>query len=109
MVDVVDNGLAALEKLIQFEYDACFSDITMPGLNGVQMYKMLKETHPHKASRMVFTTGDMLNPEVKEFIKSMPDRFLAKPFLPDDLLSIIGRTVGAGSDNGDRPIVQGVN
>ena len=96
-VDVAGNGLEGLEKLTQFEYDACFSDITMPNLNGIQMYKLVKEKHPHKADCMVFTTGDMLNPEVKEFVHSISSRFLAKPFLPDELLSMIKRIVEANS------------
>jgi CheY-like chemotaxis protein len=92
-VEAVENGVEGLEKLIQAEYDACFSDVTMPGLSGIQMYKALKEKYPRKADTMVFTTGDMLNPEVKAFVQSISRQFLAKPFLPEDLLAIIKRTI----------------
>ena len=92
-VDAVENGIEALERLLTIEYDACFSDITMPGLNGIEIFKILKEQYPGKANRIVFTTGDMLNPEVKKFVQLNSSLVLAKPFLPEELVLIIRRLI----------------
>ncbi len=92
-VDAVDNGASALNILINQEYDAYLSDITMPGLSGIQLCQVLKEKYPEKLNRFVFTTGDMFNQDVKEFVKTVANPVLPKPFLPDELISIINQVI----------------
>ncbi len=44
MVDVVSNGMDALTYAESEEYDGLILDIMMPGLDGVEVLKRLRET-----------------------------------------------------------------
>lgn len=92
-VDALDNGRDALRALINENYAACLSDITMPGMSGIQIYRNLQEKCPQKLKNIIFMTGDMLNQDVKNFVKTLTNPFLAKPFLPDELVQVVKQVV----------------
>lgn len=41
------NGIDALELILESEPDIVFTDIRMPGLNGLELMKKVSKTHPH--------------------------------------------------------------
>jgi CheY-like chemotaxis protein len=101
-VEEIDNGATALNKVINQEYDAYLSDISMPGLNGIQLCLVLKEKYPEKLERFVFTTGDMFNQDVKNFVITLANPVLPKPFLPDELVTVIKQVVESNFAQSDR-------
>jgi CheY-like chemotaxis protein len=96
-VDVASNGLVAADKAGKTAYDLYISDIRTPAMNGMEFYHHLKESQPEAANRVIFTTGDVLNREVKAFLQENGRFFLAKPFTPDDLRKVVGRAIAEGS------------
>jgi two-component system, cell cycle sensor histidine kinase and response regulator CckA len=84
-VDVAVNGLVAKDMSDKKEYDPYFSDIRTPQMNGMEFYEYLKRAHPGMEHRVVFTTGDSLNPQIKDFLEVNRNAFLAKPFTPSEL------------------------
>jgi len=79
-VETVDSGVAALQSLGKYEYDLIFSDIKMPKLNGMDFYKDLKSRGRGMEQRVVFVTGDLINPETRQFLESTGCSWLGKPF-----------------------------
>jgi CheY-like chemotaxis protein len=94
-VDVAGNGLIAMEMARKKTYDLYFSDIRTPAMNGMEFYRFLDGTDPNLGRRVIFTTGDVMSPDVKEFLAKNHNPFLPKPFTPDELRSIVKKALGA--------------
>jgi DNA-binding response OmpR family regulator len=88
-VDIAVNGVAAQDMLTKKEYDLCLLDIRTPIMNGRELYQYMKEEHPKLASKVIFTTGDILNKNLGLFLKGIGRPCLPKPFLPDELRAIV--------------------
>ncbi len=70
----------ALELLEDREFDLIISDFRMPGLNGRQFYELVAQKKPAQARRVIFLTGDVVNEDTLEFLKSTGNPHIAKPF-----------------------------
>ena len=89
-VDIALNGLIAKDMSGKNIYDLCISDIRTPEMNGIEFYYYLKKEHPTLADRVILTTGDVLNSDVKRFLKEFKGTFLPKPFTPEELIKAVG-------------------
>lgn len=84
-VDGVDNGLDALEYAGSGEYDGLVLDIMMPGLDGLQVLRRLRErgiTTP-----ALFLTARTEVSQRVEGLNAGADDYLPKPFATDELLA----------------------
>jgi len=90
-VDVAADGKSAQARLSVKgnRYDLCLIDIRTPGMNGIELYQYLKETGSEMTNRVIFTTGDVVNEEIKTFLEETSRPFLPKPFTLDELRSVI--------------------
>ena len=94
-VDVAYDGLHALRKARKSEYDLMLLDIMLPGKNGYEVSRMLKEEmeqgkiKPFKI--VVLTARKVDTPEREDFLAtwSNADEYLYKPFELDDLIDRI--------------------
>jgi len=89
-VDIAINGLIAKDMSDKNVYDLYVSDIRTPEMNGIDFYHYLKTERPELASRVIFTTGDVMSSDVKAFLDEYKGVFLPKPFTPDDLMKAVG-------------------
>ncbi len=78
--EVVSDGNSALEKLQEFSYHFILCDIKMPGINGMTLYQRLKEKGSSHLESIIFTTGDPISCDVQQFLKSIKNPILFKPF-----------------------------
>ena len=62
------------------DFDVIFSDLMMPGMSGMELYKTLAKIHPIMASRMVFVTGGAFTGEANAFLDQVGNERLEKPF-----------------------------
>ncbi len=86
--------VAALEALSRQKYDLILSDFRMPGMDGQQFYRAALERHPELAKRIVFLTGDVVNPETMDFLESIGNPHLGKPFQLDKVEAVIAQVLG---------------
>jgi len=95
-VDIASDGKVAQAQLAENgdKYDLCLIDIRTPGMNGIELYQYLKEIGSEMINRVIFTTGDVVNDEIKAFLEETGRPFLPKPFTLDELRSVI-KTVSA--------------
>ena len=56
-VDTAANGREAVELLAKHGYDVVVSDIQMPTMDGVELYRHIQRWWPHLARRVVFMTA----------------------------------------------------
>ncbi len=92
-VDIAVNGKVAQDMIEDKQYYLCLIDLRTPAMNGEELYQWLKEKHPKLASRVVFTTGDMMGGETQSFLEQAARPLLPKPFTPDGLKTIIRETL----------------
>jgi CheY-like chemotaxis protein len=92
-VETAANGLLALEKIQKRPYDVILSDLRMPELDGVGVYRALERGRPALLSRLIFITGSTEQPEYSGFLSRTRIPVLAKPFNVVDLQDAINRVV----------------
>ncbi|HEX5824983.1 MAG TPA: ATP-binding protein, partial [Candidatus Limnocylindrales bacterium] len=85
------TGAAALELIRSSPPDAILCDHRMAGMNGTEFHDAVAATAPELGRRFAFMSGDVLNPELREFATSRGILLLAKPFD----IATVGRTVAA--------------
>ena len=91
-VDVASNGHDALELIRQREYGLALIDYRMPGMDGVELYRKIRELRPDFIG--VFVTGFPTIDAVFSAISMGVKRVIGKPARSDELLSVIDEIVG---------------
>jgi DNA-binding NtrC family response regulator len=89
--DSAPNGLEALKKVDENEYDVIVLDIMMPGMDGIEVLQQVKERHPEV--EVVMVTGLS---EIQTAVKAMKlgaFDYLSKPFDPDELKHVVERAL----------------
>jgi two-component system nitrogen regulation response regulator NtrX len=84
-VTFVPDGLAAVEAAEQTAYDLVFVDVRLPGIDGVETLKRLKEIAPDAV--VIMMSGHEVSQEIKEAFELGAQDFIAKPFR--DVLEIM--------------------
>ncbi len=85
IVDLAKNGRIAKEMIQNNDYDICLTDIRMPEMDGMELYKYLQEKHPALAANTIFMTGDVMNKDINTFIEENKVRYILKPFTQTEL------------------------
>ena len=101
-VEVALNGADALARLARGSYDLIVSDSAMPVLGGVELHRELTRREPRLARRMIFVTGDSLNPGTQEFLARIDAPRLPKPFTVEELQALV-RDVLRRLEGGEPP------
>ena len=90
-VDLYSDATEALSRARETEYDVIIVDMKLPGLDGPGFYRRLAELDPRSAERVVFITGDIVDPSVQEFLSSVDNPCVTKPFHVDQIRALVGR------------------
>ncbi len=88
-VTLAPNGLVGKENVEKNHFDFCLSDIKTPVMNGMELYKFLKENYPELAAKTVFMTGDIMSKDIEAFLKNSNAPYILKPFTDVQLISTI--------------------
>ena len=91
-VDVAFNGYTALELIREQEYGLALIEYRMPGMDGVELYRRIRELRPELVG--VFVTGFPTIDTVYPAIAVGVERVIAKPAGSGELLSVIEEFVG---------------
>lgn len=87
-VERVTNGIAALEAARTLLPDLILLDILMPGLNGFEVLRMLRESEDTASIPTIMITANAREPaDVARGMKLGADDYLYKPFAPQELLA----------------------
>ena len=92
-VDVARNGEIAQDIIVRKKYDCIFIDVRLPVMDGIEFYEWLKEHHPNMTDRVVFTSGDVMARDTIDFVTNTGRPYIAKPFTPLQLKSLINEVV----------------
>jgi len=89
------NGAEGLKRFQETPFDVVIVDRGMPEMNGEEMARRIKETHPHVP--MILITGlPHLITSPQLFVRIVP-----KPFRPAELMELIAHVTTAGCRCGE--------
>jgi CheY-like chemotaxis protein len=89
------NGKEALEKTTQLMPDLIVMDLSLPGVDGWQATRLIKQDPKTRDILVLALTGHALEGASQGAKDAGCDAFLTKPCLPEDLHREIERMLGA--------------
>jgi len=90
-VDVAETGEAALELFEQKQFDLIIADLKLPGINGMEVIKQVKEKKPEM--EVIVITGVGTQPIAEEALELGAHDFLPKPFTDDQIKTAINEAL----------------
>ena len=89
IIQGVTNGNAAIEVLKAESPDLVILDVMMPGLDGYDVLTFIRETPRLEGLPVVMLTARAQLDDIQRGLTLGADAYLAKPFDPDELLSVV--------------------
>ena len=74
------NGLDAFEKAVLEKPDLIILDRNMPGMDGIEVCKKIRDTKGISGTPIVFLTGREDEKEILEGIRAGAEDYITKPF-----------------------------
>ena len=84
---VAYNGLDAVEKVKESEFDVVLLDVLMPGMDGIETLREIKKLKP--LTEVIMLTGHASVEVGIEGMKSGAFNYIMKPFDPNELVTEI--------------------
>lgn len=91
VIALVENGETALEMIQQYRPELLFMDINMPGMNGLEVIKRIRETQ--QLCSIIIISGYDDFKYAREAIRHKVDFYLLKPVDDDELAEVCAQAV----------------
>jgi signal transduction histidine kinase len=89
-VTVLGDGMKGYELLKQDQdFDLVLSDMTMPEMSGAELYVKLSQFKPGLEKRIAFLTGGGVDKDSVNFLESIPNLRIEKPFKLSTLYEVV--------------------
>jgi CheY-like chemotaxis protein len=88
---------AGIQAAAEGRFDLIVSDIRLPGAADGALYRALAVSDPAQAARVVFVTGDLMNPGTRALIEASGRPVIGKPFGLAELTARLGEELGRPS------------
>ncbi len=90
-VEGVNNGYGAIEMARKKHFDLLLVDFVMPGINGLETFKIIKEFDPEVVGTIVTSYGTFAT--AIDALKLGFQGFITKPFTYEELLFAVSETL----------------
>jgi CheY-like chemotaxis protein len=92
-IDVVENGVLALEKYNSNNYNLILMDVQMPEMNGFESTRQIRTIENSKGKEkgvsIIAMTASLLKSEINSCYDSGMDSYIPKPYNPSELIGAI--------------------
>jgi len=89
---VASNGRECLQRIQETDFDLVILDIMMPGMDGWEVCRKIKETRPKLCVLLLSAIGPEKN--IKKSMEAGADRHITKPIVTDEILSAVHKLLG---------------
>jgi CheY-like chemotaxis protein len=96
-IDSIDTGEAALQLLLHRKYDLIFMDLGLPGMNGIQVTKKIREQEEDRNTSnipIIALTAQTGTSAASAALKAGMNGFIPKPLTPDKAQEALDKWVG---------------
>ncbi len=92
-VTIATSGASAMQLLAknENEFDVLLVDIMMPEMSGADVYRKIGEKYPALLKSIIFMSGGAYTPELKNFLETVKNPHLDKPFQKEELDAAIAK------------------
>lgn len=92
-IDTASDGYEALKKVEKQKYDLIFMDHFMPGMDGVEVTKKIRETQGglNQTTPIIALTADAMSGVREELLSQGMDDFLSKPIVLKFVYQVLRR------------------
>ncbi len=94
VVDMATDGEEALKLVKSIRYNLILCDMKMPGMDGKEFYRRIKEIASSLSKRVVFITGDVMGEDTQDFIRKTGAQYITKPFDAERLRGVVNNMLG---------------
>jgi len=92
---MASDGREAIELLSSGSTaDALVTELSLPDVNGQELFEWVTREHPRLAGRTIFVTAESTTVRFEPFLRTLDNPILMKPVTANHLLSTIDRAVG---------------
>jgi signal transduction histidine kinase/CheY-like chemotaxis protein len=98
--DVAANGVEALQAMQRQAYDIILMDVQMPEMDGMEATRRIRQEKNAPQPYIIAVTANVLDDDRRQYMAAGMDAFLAKPYMPDELNTVLS----AAMDNMGLPI-----
>jgi len=86
-VDIAENGVAALQKIREHDFDLVLMDIQLPEMDGYEATRQIRKNteEPKTNIPIIAMTAHAINGEAEKCLKAGMNDYVSKPFDPRDL------------------------
>lgn len=85
-IDWAENGLVAVEKIKNTDYDIVLMDVQMPIMDGLEATKVIRNGVPSKNKiPIIALTANATRKDIEECLAAGMNDWVIKPFTPEDL------------------------
>jgi two-component system, cell cycle sensor histidine kinase and response regulator CckA len=88
-VEQAASGEEAMALLDKASFDVILCDLMMPGMSGMDVYERIRARQPGLEERIVFITGGAFVPRLADFLDSVDNLKLLKPFDVEQVLNAV--------------------
>jgi len=96
-VEGVLSGKSAVQKIKQNNYRLVFTDLMMPGIDGITLIKWIRQFRPYIG--IVVITGNMMPEAIKEARELGILSYMMKPFTPEMLRDTADKAIEMIKEN----------
>lgn len=86
-----NNGSDAIKKFERYSPDLVVSDIQLPDINGIDLFKLLHDKNPHIP--YIFLTSQESEIDIVLALELGAEEYITKPFKPRELLTRIKKVL----------------
>jgi DNA-binding NtrC family response regulator len=90
-IDVLDDGVKAMNVLQKINYDLILLDINMPRISGLEILHFVKEHYP--STEVIMFTGVHDVKIAVECMRNGAFHYITKPFVQDELVTTVSRAI----------------
>jgi DNA-binding response OmpR family regulator len=102
-VQTASGGEDALALIEQGSYDLFILDVNMPGVNGIEVCRKIRENARTADTPVIFLTAKGLLGDMLEGKEAGSDLYLVKPVLAAKILSMVGMFLSSDGPLAKKP------
>ncbi len=87
------SGIGLLDSIIREKPDLVILDVIMPGENGIDLCKKIKDSNQLKNIPVIILSAKTQKFEVEGGLGAGADEYLIKPFNTNELLEVVEKTI----------------